>query len=231
MNLHKTYDIPRLNLWANNILLILGLSVVCTTITPATLSSLASTLIDRTSGTLNGAVTLKPYPPLRPVTCNALSRTVPFASPQWETLVSGPAKTGLGKRLILCMILLVETVEHILRDQFHGRRELAGQDRYLLVESADLLRELVDNGVRIGWNLSQNKSPFNAEPPQSDWIAGVEKTGKYGLVGGGHRVDTGHCLKLFERQSASEIRLNIRDRDIGPSPVERRKHATLIVAP
>ena len=200
-------------------------------ITPATLSSLASTLIDKTSGTLNGTATLKPYPPLAPVTCNALSRTVPFASPQRELLVSGPAKTGLGKRLILCMILLVETVEHILRDQFQGRRELAGQDRDLLVECADLLRELVDNGVRIGWNLSQNKSPFNAKPPQSDWIAGVEKTGKYGLVGGGHRVDTSHGLKLFERQSASEIRLNIRHFDGRAGIVERRKHATCIIPP
>ena len=142
---------------------------------PATLSSLASILIDKTSGTLNGTATLKPNPPLLPVTCNALSRTIPFALPQWEVLVSGPAKTGLGKRLILCMILLVETVEHILRDEFHGRRELAGQDCYLLVECADLLRELVDDGVRVGWNLSQNKSPFNANHPQSAWIAGVEK--------------------------------------------------------
>lgn len=144
-------------------------------ITPATLSSLASTLIDRTSGTLNGTATVKPYPPLVPVTCNALSRTVPFESPHLEVWVSGPAKTVLGKRLILCMILLVETVEHILRDQFHGRRELAGQDCDLLVECADLLRKLVDDGVRVGWNLSQNKSPFNAKPPQSDWIAGAEK--------------------------------------------------------
>jgi hypothetical protein len=140
VNLHKTSDIPRFNLSENTILLTSGLSVVCMIITPATLSSLASTLIDKTSGTLNGTATLKPYPPLCPVTCSALSRTVPFAPPHREVLVSGPAKTGLGKRLILCMILLVETVEHILRDQFHGRRELAGQDRYLLVECADLLR-------------------------------------------------------------------------------------------
>lgn len=180
VNLCKTSDIPRLNLWELNILLISGLSVVCMIIRPATLSSLASTLIDKTSGTLNGTVTLKPYPPFCPVTCNALSRTVPFASPQWEMPVSGPAKTGLGKRLILCMILLVETVEHILRDQFHGCRELAGQDRDLLVECADLLRELVDDLIRVGWNLSQNKSPLNAEPPQSAWIAGVEKLGNTG---------------------------------------------------
>ena len=78
-------------------------------IKPATLSSLASTLIDRRSGTLNGTATLKPYPPLVPVTCNALSRTVPFASPQREVLVSGPAKTGLGKRLILCTLMLLIT--------------------------------------------------------------------------------------------------------------------------
>lgn len=101
----------------------------------------------------------------------------------------------------------------------------------MFVECADLLRELVDDGVRVGWNLSQNKSPFNAEPPQSDWIAGVEKTGKYGLVGGGHRVDSGHGLKLSERQSASEIRLNIRDFDGCAGIVERGEHATLVVAP
>lgn len=145
-------------------------------ITPATLSSLASTLIDRTSGTLNGTATLKPYPPLCPVTCNALSRTIPFAPPQREMLVSGPAKTGLGKRLILCIrILLVETVEHILGDQFQGRRELAGQDRDLFVECADLLRELVDDGVRIGWNLSQNVSFLMRDPHNPHGLQGLEK--------------------------------------------------------
>jgi hypothetical protein len=88
--------------------------------------------------------------------------------------VSGPAKTGLGKRLILCMILLVETVEHILGDEFHGRLELAGQDRDLLVECADLLRELVDDGVRVGWDLSQNKSPSNANPNNPIGLQGLK---------------------------------------------------------
>ena len=44
---------------------------------------------------------------------------------------------------------------------------------------ADLRGKLVDDLVRVGWNLlSQNKSPFNAKPPQSVWIAGVEKNGE-----------------------------------------------------
>ena len=79
---------------------------------------------------------------------------------------------GSGKRLILCIrVLLVETVEHILRDQFHGRRELAGQDCYLFVECADLLRELVDDGVRVGWNLSQSVSfgMRNPRNPEMDY--------------------------------------------------------------
>ena len=71
------------------------------------------------------------------------------------------------------MILLVETVEHILGDQFHGRRELAGQDCYLLVECADLLRELVDDLIRVGWNLSQNKLSLllmrNPHNPEMDY--------------------------------------------------------------
>ena len=85
---------------------------------------------------------------------------------------------GSGKRLILSVIIHpLGCVEHILRDQFHGRRELAVKDCDLLVECADLLCELVDDLIRVGWNLSQNKSPFNAKSPQSDWIAGVEKCG------------------------------------------------------
>lgn len=71
------------------------------------------------------------------------------------------AMFGSGKRLILDVIIHpLGCVEHILRDQFHGRRKLAIQDRYLLVECADLLRELVDDLIRVGWNLSQNDSPF-----------------------------------------------------------------------
>ncbi len=85
---------------------------------------------------------------------------------------------GFGHRLILCILVSLHAFEHILGDQFHGRRELAGQDCDLLVERADLLCELVDDLIRVGWNLSQNKSPFNAKPPQSDWIAGVEKNGE-----------------------------------------------------
>ena len=88
---------------------------------------------------------------------------------------------GSGNQLILTVIIHpLGCVEHILRDQFHGRRELAGQDCVLLGESADLRGERVDDFVRVGWNLIQNKSPFNAEPPQSDWIVGVEKMGYAG---------------------------------------------------
>lgn len=75
-----------------------------------------------------------------------------------------PVMFGSGNQLILCMILLVETVEHILRNQFHGRSELAGQDCVLLAERADLLRKLVDDLIRVGWNLIQNKSPYNKPP-------------------------------------------------------------------
>ena len=72
-----------------------------------------------------------------------------------------PVMFGSGNQLILCIrVLLVETVEHILRNQFHGRSELAGQDCVLLAECADLLRKLVDDLIRVGWNLSQNKSPY-----------------------------------------------------------------------
>lgn len=75
------------------------------------------------------------------------------------------ATFGSGKRLILSVIIHpLGCVEHILRNQFHGRRELAGQDCVLLAECADLLRELVDDLIRVGWNLSQNKSPYNKPP-------------------------------------------------------------------
>ena len=76
------------------------------------------------------------------------------------------AMFGSGNQLILCMLmLLINTVEHILRDQFHGRSELAGQDCVLLAESADLRGKLVDDFVRVGWNLlSQNKFSLKQSP-------------------------------------------------------------------
>lgn len=80
-----------------------------------------------------------------------------FALLPASTVARVPVMFGSGNQLILCMLmLLIKTVEHILRNQSHGRRELAGQDCDLFVESADLLRELVDDLVRVGWNLSQN---------------------------------------------------------------------------
>lgn len=85
---------------------------------------------------------------------------------------------GFSHRLILCILVSLHAFEHILRDEFHGRRQLTVQDCDLLGESADLRGKLVDDLVRVGWNLSQNKSPFNAKPPQSVWIAGVEKNGE-----------------------------------------------------
>lgn len=63
---------------------------------------------------------------------------------------------GFGHRLILCILVSLHAFEHILRDEFHGRRQLAGEDCDLFVECADLLRELVDDLICVGWNLSQN---------------------------------------------------------------------------
>lgn len=63
---------------------------------------------------------------------------------------------GFGHRLILCILVSLHAFEHILRDEFHGRRQLTGQDCDLLGESADLRGKLVDDLVRVGWNLSQN---------------------------------------------------------------------------
>ena len=89
-----------------------------------------------------------------------------------------PVMFGSGNQLILNVIIHpLGCVEHILRNQFHGRRELAVKDCDLLVECADLLCELVDDLIRVGWNLSQNVS-LNTKPPQSVWIAGVEKNGE-----------------------------------------------------
>lgn len=101
----------------------------------------------------------------------------------------------------------------------------------MLAERADLLCELVDDLVRVGWNLSQNKSPFNAKPPQSDWIAGVEKNWNAGLVGGGHRVDTSNRLQFVQGEGASEIRLHVRQSDGRAGIIECGEHATLIVTP
>lgn len=83
---------------------------------------------------------------------------------------------GFGHRLILCILVSIHAFEHVGGNQFHGRVELTGQDCGLLGESADLRGERVDDVVRVGWNLSQNVS-LNTKPPQSVWIAGVEKNG------------------------------------------------------
>ena len=66
---------------------------------------------------------------------------------------------GFSHRLILCILVSLHAFEHILRDEFHGRRQLTGEDCDLLVECADLRGKRVDDVVRVGWNLSQNKSP------------------------------------------------------------------------
>jgi len=55
-------------------------------------------------------------------------------------------------------------VEHVGWDEFHGRRQLAREDRYLFVEGADLLRELVDDLIRVGGNLIQ-KRLLKTKPP------------------------------------------------------------------
>lgn len=101
-----------------------------------------------------------------------------MSPPFWTTWKPVGSNFGFVHRLILCILVSLHAFEHILRDEFHGRVELTGQDCDLLVESADLRGKLVDDLVRVGWNLSQNKSPFNAKPPQSVWIAGVEKNGE-----------------------------------------------------
>lgn len=75
------------------------------------------------------------------------------------------------------MRIPLHAFEHVGGDQFHGRCELAGQDRDLLAESADLRGKLVDDVVRVGWNLLSQNVSLNTKPPQSVWIAGVEKTG------------------------------------------------------
>ena len=138
--------------------------------------------------------------------------------------------SGSGNQLILCILVSLHAFEHVGGNQFHGRVELTGQDCDLLAECADLRGKRVDDVVRVGWNLSQNVS-LNTKPPQSVWIAGVEKTGKYGSVCGGHRVDTSHGLQFVQGEGAAEIRLHVRESDGRAGIVERRKHATLVVAP
>ena len=62
-------------------------------------------------------------------------------------------------------------------------------------------RKLVDDLVRVGWNLlSQNVSLNTKTPRNPCGLQGVEKNGKYELVGGGHRVDTRDGLKPVNRQ-------------------------------
>lgn len=99
-----------------------------------------------------------------------------MSPPFWTTWKPVGSNFGFGHRLILCILISLHAFEHILGDQFHGRVELTGQDCDLLVESADLRGKRVDDVVRVGWNLSQNVS-LNTKPPQSAWIAGVEKIG------------------------------------------------------
>lgn len=72
---------------------------------------------------------------------------------------------GFGHRLILCILVSLHAFEHILGDQFHGRRKLAGQDCVLLVESADLRGERVNDVVRVGWNLLSQNSLLKYETP------------------------------------------------------------------
>nr|DAG19974.1 MAG TPA: hypothetical protein [Caudoviricetes sp.] len=72
---------------------------------------------------------------------------------------------GFGHRLILCILVSLHAFEHILGDQFHGRVELTCEYCVLFVERADLRSQLVDDVVRVGWNLSQNKSPLKCETP------------------------------------------------------------------
>lgn len=87
---------------------------------------------------------------------------------------------GSGNQLILCMILLIKTVEHILRDQFHGRRKLAGQDCVLFVECADLLCELVDDLIRVGGYLIQKRLLEMRNPRNPFGLQGLKKPGNTG---------------------------------------------------
>lgn len=73
--------------------------------------------------------------------------------------------SGSGNQLILCILVSLHAFEHILGDQFHGRVELTGQDCDLLGESADLRGKLVDDLVRVGWNLLSQNSLLKYETP------------------------------------------------------------------
>ena len=72
---------------------------------------------------------------------------------------------GFGHRLILCILVSLHAFEHILRDEFHGRRQLTGEDCDLLVECADLRGKRVDDVVRVGWNLLSQNSLLKYETP------------------------------------------------------------------
>ena len=85
--------------------------------------------------------------------------------------------SGSGNQLILCILVSLHAFEHVGGNQFHGRCELTCEYRVLLVESADLRGERVDDVVRVGWNLLSQNVSLNTKPPQSVWIAGVEKIG------------------------------------------------------
>lgn len=83
---------------------------------------------------------------------------------------------GFGHRLILCILVSLHAFEHILRDEFHGRRQLTGEDCDLLGESADLRGKRVDDFVRVGWNLlSQNVSFEMRNPRNPCGLQGLKK--------------------------------------------------------
>ena len=82
---------------------------------------------------------------------------------------------GFGHRLILCILVSLHAFEHVGGNQFHGRVELAGQDCDLLGESADLRGKLVDDLIRVGWNLSQNSLLEIRNPRNPIGLQGLKK--------------------------------------------------------
>ena len=72
---------------------------------------------------------------------------------------------GFGHRLILCILVSLHAFEHVGGNQFHGRVELTVQDCVLLGECADLRGKLVDDVVRVGWNLLSQNSLLKYETP------------------------------------------------------------------